>query len=217
MNTQDAGQCYMKEKTLGEKKTSIEFYEIFSKHLNLAQVYMFHTAYLIENSTNLPAIFGFISSTVNSNSECLVKQEVDERIKQFFPQTLKYMDSHRDRQVVKALLAELTNISFASKVQGILSRKGTASATKSFKSDLLHYQHIRMTSQIVRSDLTNVQQYKLTERIISSRKLREIKTIASGRGRKLKCEKFPELATALMYAFGSASQIDQWYTVPIFW
>ena len=72
VNTQDAGQCYMKEKNLNEKKTSMEFYEIFSKHLNLAQVYMFHRAYLIENSASLPAIFGFISSTVNSNSECLV-------------------------------------------------------------------------------------------------------------------------------------------------
>jgi hypothetical protein len=162
VTTQDAGQFYMKEKNLSEKKTSMEVYEIFSKHLNLAQVYMFHTAYLIENSTNLPDIFSFISCTVNNNAECLVKQEIDEHIKQFFPQTLRYMDSHRDRRVVKALLAELTNISFASKVQGIHSRKGTASASKSFKSELLQYQHIRITSQLVRSDLTNVQQYKLT-------------------------------------------------------
>ena len=167
VSTQDAGQFYMKEKNLSEKKASMEVYEILCKHLNLAQVYMFHTAYLIENSTNLPAIFSFISNTVNNNAECLVKQEIDEHIKQFFPKALRYMDSHRDRRVVKALLAELTNIiSFASKVQGIQSRKGTASASKSFKSELLHYQHIRITSQVVRSDLTNVQ-YKLTERIIS--------------------------------------------------
>ena len=110
---------------------------------------------------------------MNSNSECLVKQEIDENITQFLPSSLKY----RDRRVVKALLAELTNISFASRIQ---SSKGTANATKLFKSDLLQYQYIRITSQVVRSDLTNVQQYNLTERIISSRKLREIKTIASG-------------------------------------
>ena len=187
----------------------MEMYEILCKHLNLAQVYMFHTAYLIENSTNLPAIFSFISNTVNDNAECLVKQEIDEHVKQFFPEALRYMDSHRDRRVVKALLVELTNIRFASKVQGIQSRKGTASASKSFKSELLHYQHIRITFRVVRSDLTNVQQYKLTERIISSRKLKEIKTIASARGRKLKCEKFPELATALMYAFGEIDAHDR--------
>ena len=114
---------------------------------------------------------------MNSNSECLVKQEIEQCIKQFLPASLKYIHSHR---IVKALLAELTNISFASRLQGIQSRKGTANAAKSFKSDLLHYERIRMTSQVVRSDLTNIQLYKLTERIISSRKLREIKTIASG-------------------------------------
>jgi hypothetical protein len=38
--------------------------------------------------------------------------------------------------------------------------------------------------------------------------LKEIKTIASGRGRKLKCEEFPELATALMYAFGEIDGHD---------
>ena len=168
MSTQDAGQCYMVEKSLSEKKTSMEFYEIFSRHLNLAQVYMFHKAYLIENSQNLSEIFGFISNTVNSNSECLVKQEIEQRTKQVLPSSSKYMDSHRDRRILKALLAELTNVSFASRLQGIQSRKGTTNAVQSFKSDLLHYQHIRMTSQVVRSDLTNTQQYKLTERIISS-------------------------------------------------
>ena len=121
--------------------------------------------------------------------------------------SLKYMDSHRDRRVVKALIAEVTSIRFASHVQGIQSRKGTTNATKSFKSDIIHYQHVRMTSQVVRNDLTNVQQYKLTERIISRRKLEEIKTIASGRGRKLKCENFPELATALLYAFGEIDTV----------
>ena len=80
VSTQVAGQCYMKEKSLSEKKYSMEFYEIFSKHLNLAQVYIFHKAYLIENSKNLSAIFGFISSAVNCNSECLVKQTIDEKI-----------------------------------------------------------------------------------------------------------------------------------------
>ena len=57
------------------------------------------------------------------HAECLVKQEIDEHVKQFFLEALRYMDSHRDRRVVKALLAEVTNIRFASKVQGLQSRE----------------------------------------------------------------------------------------------
>lgn len=46
--------------------------------------------------------------------------------------------------------------------------------------------------------MTALQQYRLTQRIVGVRKLREIKTIAEGRGRKLKSSQFP----ALEYAFG---------------
>lgn len=59
-----------------------------------------------------------------------------------------------------------------------------------------------MTSQIVRNDLTNVLQYQLTQRIISFRKVNEIHTIASGRGKKLKCNEFTEVGIALEYVFG---------------
>ena len=72
------------------------------------------------------------------------------------------------------------------KLQNIQSRKGARNANKSLFPNLKRYEIIRKTSQTVRNDLTNVQQYKLTERIISSRKLKEIKTIGEGRGRKLK-------------------------------
>lgn len=50
--------------------------------------------------------------------------------------------------------------------------------------------------------MTTTQQYRLTERVISARKLKEIKTIGDGRGRKLKIREFPELTTVLLYAFG---------------
>ena len=108
------------------------------------------------------------------------------------------MDTHRDRQVLKGLMVELTNISFVAKLQNIQNRMGTRNASNSFLSNLKLYETIRKTSQIVRSNLTNVQQYKLTERIISSRKLKEIRTIGEGRGRKLKSQEFPELALALL-------------------
>lgn len=50
--------------------------------------------------------------------------------------------------------------------------------------------------------MTTIQQHQLTERIISARKLKEIRTISQGRGRKLKANEFPELATVMSYAFG---------------
>ena len=200
VKTQEAGKVYNSKKGLVQRKYSIEFYEVFSKHLNLAQIYMFKTAYLTRNSSNLTGVINSLSSMLDSDD--IVKSVVEDRLKEMFPTILKYLDSHRDRQVLKALVAEVTSTSFTAKLQGLKSRKGTRNAKISLSSHLLHYSNIRATSQVVRNDMTNAQQHNLTERIISAIKLKKIKTIGEGRGRKLKTVQFPELATVLSYAFG---------------
>ena len=43
---------------------------------------------------------------------------------------LEYMDTHRDRQVLKGVMASLTSTKFAAELQGISSRQVTASARK---------------------------------------------------------------------------------------
>ncbi len=48
----------------------------------------------------------------------------------------------------------------------------------------------------------------LTERLISARKAKQIKTIAEGRGRKLKIDHFPDLPAVLQYAFGELDVED---------
>ena len=200
VKTQEVGRIYLNEKGLTTRKRSLELYEVLSKHLNLAQIYMYGVAYVVHNTTDLAAITTSLRSTIDT--EHVVKKKVQDCLKEVFPSALKYLDSHQDRQVLKALFVELTNISFAARLQGVKSRKGTRNATKSVQSQLLHYDFIRATSQLVRNDMTTIKQYQLTQRIISARKLKEIRTISQGRGRKLKANEFPELATVLSYAFG---------------
>ena len=65
-----------------------------------------------------------------------------------------------------------------------------------------------MTSQIVRSDLTPKQTFQVQRKIISKRKAKEMKTIAVGRGRRLKIEQFPQLSKALEHAFGEGDVRD---------
>ena len=108
----------------------------------------------------------------------------------------------RDKQVLKGIVAELTNISLATRLQGVVSRKGTRRAKQNLPLYLQLFKDISQTSQMVRNDLTTLQQHQLTKRVISQRKLKEIRVIGEGRGRKLKSEEFPELAVVLMYVFG---------------
>ena len=57
------------------------------------------------------------------------------------------MDTHRDRQVVKALFAELTSVKFTAKLQGLQSRQGTVAAKTALASSLLTYADIKKTSK----------------------------------------------------------------------
>ena len=92
------------------------------------------------------------------------------------------LDTHRDRQVLKAVMATLTSTQFAAKLQGISSQAGTANAKRSVEAALPIFDQIKQTSQIVRNDLTREQQHQLYKRIVSARKVKEMKTIAKSRG-----------------------------------
>ena len=131
--TQEVGKICLEHKGIARKKLSIEYYELFSEHLNVVQVYMFGTAFFIlTSSTNVQIIVKCLGDA--KDEEVVIKKV--ERTLQDFKVALQYMDSHRDRQVIKALIAELTNVSSVAKLQGIQSRKGTRNATKSLHSHL---------------------------------------------------------------------------------
>ena len=65
VNTQDAGKVYLDSKGLQTKKSSCEYYEIFSKHLNLVQVYIHQRAFLI--------------ASISSNVKTLIKGDALEK------------------------------------------------------------------------------------------------------------------------------------------
>ncbi len=162
---------------------------------------------MIENTgCEVERVIATVVDTVNEDK--LVNDRVRERLQGIFSSSLQYLDSHRDRQVVKALVAEVTSIKFTAELQGISSRQGTTSAKASLLPRLNAYSEIRRTSQTVRSDLTTLQQHLLAERVISARKIKQIKTVEPGRGRKLKTKHYPELSTVLEYAFGELDLED---------
>ena len=202
VKTQEVSKVYQQQKNVASKKDSIEVYEMLCKYFNISQVYIFDQAFIVQNSDgmNLECCLQSISSAIDE--DFIVKKRLEDRLQGVFKSMLQYVDTHRDKQVLKALIAEVSDIAFTAKLQGIQSRSGTRNAKQNVRNNLEKYQAIRTTSQIVRNDMTNRQQRQLTERIISTTKLKELRTIAPGRGRKLKYEKFPEMAAVLEHAFG---------------
>lgn len=55
----------------------------------------------------------------------IVAKHVEGRISDMFLPALKYTDTPWDKQVLKGIVAELTNISLTTRLQGTVSRKST--------------------------------------------------------------------------------------------
>ena len=190
--TQDIRSYYSKRKKCSRQGSSSCIYNILSRHLNIVQIYLNGKAFIIENTgSNIEALLDTIESTVSYDK--IVNARIEERLLGVLKQALDYTDSPRDKQIIKGLLAQLTTIKQASKLQGLQSRKGTRAANRAPGSGLTKFKNIKHTSQIVRNDLTNAQQYRVTNRIITVRKMKEIRVIREGRGRKHKIKHFPQL------------------------
>ena len=200
VKTQDAGNIFSSVKGV-KRRMSSEYYQLFAKYLNLIQLYIFGVGFLFPNSSTFDPEKFIKQIKATINTEDILRGTISERLSDLLPMCLKYADTHRDRLIIKGIFAELTSIKFTAKLQGLTSRQGTRNAKEALHSGLNEFQNIQQTSLTVRSDLTVVQQHQLVQRIISKRKIQEIKTIASGRGRKLKAEEYP-IAIALEYAFG---------------
>ena len=57
--------------------------------------------------------------------EDFIVKRLEDRLQGVFKSMLQYVDIHRDKQVLKALIAEVSGIAFTAKLQGIQSRSRT--------------------------------------------------------------------------------------------
>ena len=77
------------------------FYEIISKYVNIAQIYIDGKAYLLPNMT---CDFGKLVETISSavTEQSVVNRHVSEQLQCIYPLVLRYVDTERDRQIIKA-------------------------------------------------------------------------------------------------------------------
>ena len=138
------------------------------------QVYIYNVAYLTycPPGSNVLRLLDTLKC-LHLPEDIVVNLRVQERLKATYGKALEYMGTHRDRQVLKVVMATLTSIQFTAKLQGISSQAGTANAKRSVEAALPIFDQINRTSQIVRNDLTREQQHQLYKRIVLQRRSRK--------------------------------------------
>ena len=116
VKTQEVAKVYQQQKKVASKKDSIEVCEMLCKYFNISQVYIFDQAFIVQNSDgmNLECCLQSISSAIDE--DFIVKKRLEDRLQGVFKSVLQYVDTHRDKQVLKALIAEVSDIAFTAKL-----------------------------------------------------------------------------------------------------
>ena len=109
------------------------------------------------------------------NIKKIVNDKVLKEIGNTFKQSLNFLDTKRDRDVLKALFLHATSASFVARLQNVSNKCSIVNARDQLREDITRYEDIIKTSRVVRNDMTNAQQSRLTKRIVEKRKQKEVK------------------------------------------
>ena len=193
-------------------KDSVSFYEMLAKSLNVSQVYLNGRAFLVENSSEdvmsaLERIQKICKQTEKPNR---INEHVEKAIGETYRDCLTYMDTKRDRDVLKFIISRITSVKHAAKLGGVKNRDSIKGSRALVEEHLDKFKDISKVLESKYSNLSETQLKSIIRRRMDVEKVRQLKHIFVGnRGRKLKCSEFPDLAAVMEYEFGEADRVER--------
>lgn len=211
LETSTAAAIYKRRKaSLTNKEESLYFrpidtYEKLSKHINIAQIYIDQKAFMVEaKDTDIRKVVEIVSDTLEKLNKHTAREKVHSCLKNNFRDVLQFLDSKRDRDVLEAVIAKITSVKSVVSIKGTKFKGSISKHRATLDSTLKSFKEISQSCQTVRNDS---QQHAKFQREKEKIKNEQLKVVAEGRGRKLKCEEFPELARYLEFAFGEGDRV----------
>ena len=194
METSTAAAIYKKRRaSLLNKEESLYFrpidmYEKLSKHINIAQIYIDQKAFIVEaKDTDINKVVEIVSDTLKKLSKDAVRESVHSCLKDNFRYVLRYLDSKRDRDVLEAVIAKITSVKSVVSIKSTKFKGSVSKHRATLVSTLKSFKEINQSCQTVRNDMTVSQQQAKVQREKEKIKNEQLKVVAKGSGRKLKC------------------------------
>lgn len=183
--------------------------EIMSKHLNVAQIYIEGKGYIIENhGKELVKVVESLHQ-MSKSDQAIVNQRVEEAVGSSYKTLLQYLDTKRDRDTVKAILAKITSVKFMTKLANVQDRRGFQNWKGLVFRNLHLFEEMKQKIDVNEMSMTEEGKRRKRNRILQKMKMEKLRHVFKGRGRSLKCEDFPDLAGILEFAFGEGDRVDR--------
>ena len=178
-------------------------YQILSRHLNIAQVIVAGKGYLCEShNTDITKLQKALTTMFNEQSDNAFVSQVRTRLDSRFETALRCLDTKKDRDIFIGVFAKMTSANTVMHLRTVKDRR--AIVRQALRTDALYRNYVAMQKSVlsVRNDMTNSQQQQFEKKKLRKLTSRYLKEICNGRGRRLKCQEFPELPALLEYTFG---------------
>lgn len=201
------GQTNTSQQNSKRKKMSSEILRRVQRHLNVIQIYIKGTGYLLQNkeydssevAQRLDNIFSnFTAQDMNKHTERNVSEVLETAI--------RFADTKKDRDLIKGLFTKITSVKHTAKMLNVQNPSSICCAMHQLNYKLHKFECLERTSQTVRNDLTNEQQRTLTKRVIASKRQKLFKLRSEMHGRALIAELFPELKMVLEEIFNYSTE-----------
>ena len=209
--TQDLAKKYKELKRLKES-THLEsscLLEIMSKHLNVAQIYIEGKGYIIENHGRELAKVVESLQQLRESDQSIVNRKVEEAVGSTYETLLKYLDTKRDRDTVKAILAKITSAKCMAKLANVQDKRSFSHSKGLVFRNLYLFEEMKQGIEVTEPTMSEEARRKKCNRLLQKMKIEKLRHIFKGRGRSLKCEEFPDLAGILEFAFGEGDRVDR--------
>ena len=194
----------------------MEIYECLSKHLNLLQLYIRGTAFVLENRTSplLDVVNNFKNIFDSFDARTQINAHIEDRIGDCYKTALAYLDTKRYRDTIQFLLTQITSINFMTKLQGTTNKHSLQGCVLTVPGKLQKFEMIMRELKESR-DITHLapnEKRGLIRRQIDLAKERELRhRFQSDKisGRKLKIEDFPDISAIIEYEFGEGDRLKR--------
>lgn len=193
--TQDLVKKYKEFKGLKESShlELSRLLEIMSKRLNVAQIYINGKGYIVENhGKEIDKVIESLQQ-IGKTDQTIVNLRVEEAIGSAYDTLLQYLDSKRDRDTVKAILTQITSAKFMGKLANVQDKRSFQYSKGTIAHNLQLFEDMKSEIQVIDPSMTEEAKRKKRNRLLQAMKLEKLRHVFKGRGRKLKCEEFPDL------------------------
>ena len=208
--TQVLAEKYKEVKGLKESTRieSARLLDVLTKHLNVVQIYIDGRGYILENrGLEIEKILDSLKN-VQRNDQLTVNKKVEEAIGSNYETLMEYLDSKRDRDTLKAVLTKVTSVNLMTRLASVQDKRSFQRAKGLVGQNLELFKDMKNKLMADSGSLSDAQKKK-RNRLLQSMKLEKLRHIFKGRGRRLKCEEFPDLAALLEFAFGEGDRVDR--------